>query len=147
MKQAKLITQTEFKRLSAVIDSLRHSTRNQTAVALSFYAGLRACEISALRVRDVFDHNGTVKDTVYLSAAQPIPTAHLYTAARVVALQHRLWSICFNACTNSLALMEQAATAEDVNLLLSLLTRELMQGWCRHLHVTSISIPLCDTSS
>jgi len=70
MKQAKLITQTEFKRLSAVIDSLRHSTRNHTAVALSFYARLRACEITALRVCDVFDHNGTVKDTVYLSAAQ-----------------------------------------------------------------------------
>ena len=70
MKQAKLITQTEFKRLSAIIDSLRHSTRNHTAVALSFYAGLRACEITALRVRDVFDPNGTVKDTIYLSAAQ-----------------------------------------------------------------------------
>ena len=129
MKQAKLLTEAEFKRLSAVIDSLRHSTRNHTAVALSFYAGLRACEISALRVRDVFDHNGTVKDTVYLSAAQPIPTALLYTAARAVALQHRLSLICFNACTSWLALMEQAATVGDVNLLLSLLTKELMQGW------------------
>ena len=70
MKQAKLLTEAEFKRLSAVIDSLRHSTRNHTAVALSFYAGLRACEISALRMCDVFEPNGTVKDTIYLSAAQ-----------------------------------------------------------------------------
>jgi integrase/recombinase XerD len=70
MKQAKLLSDAEFKRLTAVIDSLRHSTRNHTAVALSFYAGLRACEIAALRVQDVFDSSGTVRDTIRLSAAQ-----------------------------------------------------------------------------
>jgi integrase/recombinase XerD len=70
MKQAKLLNVAEFKRLSAVVDSLRHSTRNHTAVALSFYAGLRACEIAALRIGDVFDAQGQPKDTIYLSAAQ-----------------------------------------------------------------------------
>jgi integrase/recombinase XerD len=70
MKQAKLLTEAELKRLSAVVESLRHSTRNHTAVALSFYAGLRACEIAALTVRDVFDSNGATRDTIYLSAAQ-----------------------------------------------------------------------------
>jgi integrase/recombinase XerD len=70
MKQAKLLTEPEFKRLAAVIDSLRYPTRNHTAVALSFYAGLRACEIAALRVGDVFDAYGKPKDTIYLSAAQ-----------------------------------------------------------------------------
>lgn len=70
MKQAKLLTENEFKRLNAIVDSLRYSTRNHTAVALSFYAGLRACEIAALKVGDVYDAQGTPKDTVYLSAAQ-----------------------------------------------------------------------------
>jgi integrase/recombinase XerD len=70
MKQAKLLTDAERKRLNAVVDSLRHSTRNHTAVALSFYAGLRACEIAALRIGDVFDASGAVRDTIYLSAAQ-----------------------------------------------------------------------------
>ena len=70
MKQAKLLTPAEYKRLAAVVDSLRHSTRNHTAVALSFYAGLRACEIAALRIGDVFDAQGQPKDTIYLSAAQ-----------------------------------------------------------------------------
>jgi integrase/recombinase XerD len=70
MKQAKLLTEPEFKRLAAVIDSLRYSTRNHTAVALSFYAGLRACEIAAIRIGDVFDAEGKPKDTIYLSAAQ-----------------------------------------------------------------------------
>jgi len=63
MKQAKLLTDQDFKRLMAIIDSLRYSTRNHTAVALSFYAGLRACEISALRIGDVFDAYGKPKDT------------------------------------------------------------------------------------
>ncbi|HAM91214.1 MAG TPA: integrase, partial [Rhodobacteraceae bacterium] len=38
-----------------MVNSLRYPTRNHTAVALSFYAGLRACEIAALCVGDVFD--------------------------------------------------------------------------------------------
>ena len=70
MKQAKLLTDAEFKRLIAVINSLRYPNRNHTIIALSFYAGLRACEIAALRVGDVFDETGGVKDTIYLSADQ-----------------------------------------------------------------------------
>jgi integrase/recombinase XerD len=70
MKQAKLLTTQERKRLAAVIDSKRYPTRNHTAVALSFYAGLRACEISALRISDVFDNTGAVRDTLHLTAAQ-----------------------------------------------------------------------------
>ena len=70
MKQAKLLTDAEFRRLTAVVNSLRHSTRNHTAIALSFYAGLRACEIAALRTGDVFDAAGEPRDTIYLSAAQ-----------------------------------------------------------------------------
>lgn len=70
MKQAKLLNDAELKRLSAVIDSLRHSTRNHTAVALSFYAGLRACEIAALTIGDVFDAAGKPRDTIYLAASQ-----------------------------------------------------------------------------
>ena len=70
MKQAKLLTEPEFRRLTAIINSLRYQTRNHTIVAFSFYAGLRACEIAALRVGDVFDEAGGVKDTIYLNSAQ-----------------------------------------------------------------------------
>jgi len=70
MKQAKLLSDAEFKRLTAVINSIRYPERNHTIVALSFYAGLRACEIAALRVCDVINSDGKVKDTIYLSAAQ-----------------------------------------------------------------------------
>ena len=61
MKQAKLLTDVEFKRLTAIINSLRYPTRNHTAIALSFYAGLRACEIAARCVGDVFDEAAGLK--------------------------------------------------------------------------------------
>ena len=70
MKQAKTLNDSEFKRLKAIVNSLRYSTRNNTIVALSFYAGLRACEIAAMKVGDMYDVDGNVKDTIYLSAAQ-----------------------------------------------------------------------------
>ena len=70
MKQAKLLTDVEFKRLTATINSLRYATRNHTIVALSFYGGLRAVEISNILVKDIVDEFGEVKDTAYLSAQQ-----------------------------------------------------------------------------
>jgi integrase/recombinase XerD len=69
-KQAKLLTDAERKRLAAVIDSKRHAVRNHTLVALSFYAGLRACEMAELLVGDVYDETGAVQDVIYLRAAQ-----------------------------------------------------------------------------
>lgn len=70
MKQAKLLTKPEWKRLCAVIDAHRYSTRNHTIFAFSFYAGLRACEIARLTVGDVFDEHGQSRDTIFLSAKQ-----------------------------------------------------------------------------
>ena len=70
MKQAKLLTDAEFRQLTAIVNSLRYPTRNHSAVAFSFYAGLRACEIASLRVGDVFDETGLVKNTIYLNSNQ-----------------------------------------------------------------------------
>jgi len=44
MKQAKILTKAEYKRVMHVIDAHRYALRNRTMFALSFYAGLRACE-------------------------------------------------------------------------------------------------------
>ncbi|WP_298559374.1 site-specific integrase [uncultured Aliiroseovarius sp.] len=70
MKQAKLLTPAEQKRVYAVIDAHRYSVRNRAIFAFSFFAGLRACEISALKVGDVYDADRVVRDTVYLNANQ-----------------------------------------------------------------------------
>ena len=70
MKQAKLLNAKERKRLSAIIETKRYATRNHTIVALSFYAGLRACEIAAIIVKDVFNKNYEVRDSIRLTSSQ-----------------------------------------------------------------------------
>jgi integrase/recombinase XerD len=66
MKQARILNQTEFKRVLAVIDANRHPKRNRIVLFLSFYAGLRACEIAALRLIDVVDDSRKVKSQIVL---------------------------------------------------------------------------------
>ena len=48
----------------------RHSSRNRLIVVLSYYVGLRACEICSLTVGDVVDGEGNIKDTVILKSHQ-----------------------------------------------------------------------------
>ena len=48
MKQAKVPTEAEFKRLLAVVQQGRHSARNRLAVMLSYYDGA-TCRIARAR--------------------------------------------------------------------------------------------------
>ena len=66
MKQARILTKTEFKRVLAVIDSNKYSQRNRAVLYLSCYAGLRACEIASLRLHDVVDDDRYVKSQIVL---------------------------------------------------------------------------------
>ena len=68
MKQARLLKKDEFKRVLAIIDAHKHSERNRIIFYLSFYAGLRACEIASLRICDVIEGNRTVKSEIVLEA-------------------------------------------------------------------------------
>ena len=69
MKQARVPTDAEFKRLMAVIAQNRHAARNRMAFVLSYQAGLRVGEIAALTIADVVDRNGDVREQLRLSAA------------------------------------------------------------------------------
>ncbi len=69
MKQAKVLTDAEMKRLLAVIANSRHAERNRLAVMLSHLAGLRVGEIAALTVVDVVDRDGKVREQVRLNPA------------------------------------------------------------------------------
>ncbi|PCI52524.1 MAG: integrase [Alphaproteobacteria bacterium] len=73
MKQAKVLNQDELKRLLKIVRFTRHRDRNRIIVLLSFLAGLRACEIAQLRVKDVMSVQTDiveVKDTIYLQKWQ-----------------------------------------------------------------------------
>jgi integrase/recombinase XerD len=48
----------------------RHSTRDTTIFYVSYYAGLRAKEIAALTIGDVYDEQGAVREQFVLDAVQ-----------------------------------------------------------------------------
>jgi integrase/recombinase XerD len=70
MKQSPVLTEKQVKQLLSSTKMTRHSTRNRLIVILSYYVGLRACEICSLTVGDVLDGEGNIKDTVILKSHQ-----------------------------------------------------------------------------
>jgi len=70
MKQAKVLSEKEIKKVLGLVKLRRHSERDELVVMLSYYAGLRSCEIASLRICDVLGEDGEVKDAILLSAWQ-----------------------------------------------------------------------------
>lgn len=66
MKQAKVLTDKEFKRALTVAGSMRHGPRNRLILMLSHYAGLRVGEIAHLKLEDVVTAEGKALDKVDL---------------------------------------------------------------------------------
>jgi integrase len=53
MAQASVLNESEIRRVLRIIETTRHAERNRLAFVLSFFAGMRVGEISALTVCDV----------------------------------------------------------------------------------------------
>ena len=70
MRQAQTLNEAQLRRVIQYCRSRRHPTRDETIILISFYAGLRAKEIAALTVGNVFDEAGAVREQFILSAAQ-----------------------------------------------------------------------------
>lgn len=69
MKQAKVLTDPEIKRLTAVVAAGPHPERNGLALSLSHQAGLRVGEIASLTWGDVLTAEGQVRDRIHLKGA------------------------------------------------------------------------------
>jgi integrase/recombinase XerD len=85
LKQARVLTDAEFKRLLAVVAQSKYAGRNRLALMLSHLAGLRVGEIAALTLRDVIDADGKVHEQLRLRA-EITKGGH----ARVVFLNEKL---------------------------------------------------------
>ena len=70
MRQAQTLNEAQLRRVIKYTRSRRHQVRDETIILTSFYAGLRAKEIAALTVGNVFDEEGDVRSQFILSAAQ-----------------------------------------------------------------------------
>ena len=70
MKQARVFTERELKRVLSYIQSQPHAQRNRCMLLLTHWAGMRVGEVAALRLGDVIGTDGTVCDEIVLAAAQ-----------------------------------------------------------------------------
>ena len=70
MSQAKVLNERELKRVLAVVGTMKHSKRNKLLVMLSFQAGMRAGEISKLKIDHVINADGSVRDRIHLQNGQ-----------------------------------------------------------------------------
>jgi integrase/recombinase XerD len=69
MRQARVLTDPEFKRLLAVVAQRKHAARDRVALILSHLAGLRVGEIAGLILRDVVEPNGDVREQLRVRAS------------------------------------------------------------------------------
>lgn len=71
MKQAKVLTDKELKKVVEYIDAFdRHAERNKAIVLLTHYLGLRISECGSLLVENVINDKGEVNDVIHLNANQ-----------------------------------------------------------------------------
>ena len=70
MAQAQTLTDAQLRRCLKWCQMRRHITRDTTIFYVSYYAGLRAKEIAALTVGDVYDEQGAVREQFVLSKCQ-----------------------------------------------------------------------------
>lgn len=81
--KAKTLTQEQFDRVIAEIETEPYAERNSAIMHLSFYAGLRAQEIAGLQwKRNILDQEGNISDVIHItrdigkrSKDRMIPTA------------------------------------------------------------------------
>jgi integrase/recombinase XerD len=69
MRQARVLTEPEFKRLLAVVAQTKHGERNRLAFMLSHLAGLRVGEIAGLLVGDALEAEGAIRERLVVRAS------------------------------------------------------------------------------
>ena len=70
MKQARVLNDKELKTVLNSTKMTRYQQRNKLMMMLSYCAGLRACEIASLRIRDVIGSDGEAMQTILLECWQ-----------------------------------------------------------------------------
>jgi integrase/recombinase XerD len=70
MKQAQTLNEAQFRKVLHYCRTRRHANRDMTIFMVSFFAGLRAKEIAALKLGDVFDVEGRVREQFTLECDQ-----------------------------------------------------------------------------
>jgi integrase len=68
-KRAKTVTKAEFGKLLMVVRKSEHALRDEAALRLSYFAGLRACEIANLRWKDnLLGPTGKLNNVIHITS-------------------------------------------------------------------------------
>ena len=73
MSQAKTLTPQELRRVLDHIATRPHAARNRAMLLVTHWSGMRVGEVAALRVSDVLDAQGSVRNEIRLDAEQTKP--------------------------------------------------------------------------
>ena len=67
MAQAKTLTQAEIDQVLRYVATRRYAKRDRALILTSFWSGMRVGEIAQLKMRDVVNSDGTIKNEIKLS--------------------------------------------------------------------------------
>ena len=70
MAQAKTLTQAELDQVLRYASTRKYPERNRALILSSFYLGLRVAEIALLKLGDVANEDGTIKNEIRLAGSQ-----------------------------------------------------------------------------
>ena len=97
------LTETELKLVLAQCQTRQHSTRDRTLILFSVLAGLRACELAALRVGDVYDTQGKPRSSIVLAVDQTKghSSRTVYINSELQRALKAYWSIIAHSSTTA----------------------------------------------
>ena len=111
MAQAKVLNDKEIRRVLLYISAHKHAARNKAMLLCTHLAGMRIGEVSALRLCNVLNADGTIRDEVRLTADQTKGDR-----GRTVLLPKRLREELFNYLSGRFRLKDlTAVTMTDTN--------------------------------
>ncbi len=84
-KQAKTLNQQELRKVLDYISTRKHAARNRAMLMTTFLSGMRVGEVSSLRLKDVIDSEGKVRNEIRLT-----PEMTKGDSARIVFINERL---------------------------------------------------------
>jgi integrase/recombinase XerD len=70
MAQAKTFTQAELDQVLRYVSTKKYAIRDRAMILTSFWSGMRVGEIANLKMGDVLNDDGSIRNEVRLSAAQ-----------------------------------------------------------------------------
>ena len=70
MPQARVLTESEVRKVLKVISYRRHAKRDRAIFLLGLYTGMRAKELVSVRLCDVITAEADIKDEIHLSSDQ-----------------------------------------------------------------------------